>query len=123
MAEERLYTIEEADAALDGLRERLPKIRAARAVIVRSATPVRERATTNGGGAESAAHWEAIRTLRRELDALGADGIVLRDADSGLVDFPARREGRLVYLCWRLGEERVGYWHEVDSGFGGRKRL
>ena len=49
--------------------------------------------------------------------------IVLRDPESGLLDFPSRREGRLVYLCWRLEEDRVGFWHGPDSGFSGRRPI
>ena len=56
----------------------------------------------------------------RELTALG---IELKDYESGLVDFPAERDGRLVYLCWRLGEEKVQFWHEIDAGFVGRRPL
>jgi hypothetical protein len=50
-------------------------------------------------------------------------GITLRDIPSGLVDFPALVSGRQVWLCWRRGEDVVGYWHELDSGFGGRRPL
>ena len=49
--------------------------------------------------------------------------MVVRDIDSGLVDFPAVIDGREVYLCWRLGEESVDHWHDLDSGFGGRTPL
>jgi hypothetical protein len=49
--------------------------------------------------------------------------IVLRDAESGLIDFPARVEHRDVFLCWRLGEDRVAYWHGPESGFAGRRPL
>jgi hypothetical protein len=48
---------------------------------------------------------------------------VLRDLDRGLIDFPAQRDGREVYLCWEEGEDEVGYWHDLDSGYGGRKPL
>ncbi|HEY6290706.1 MAG TPA: DUF2203 domain-containing protein [Terriglobia bacterium] len=50
-------------------------------------------------------------------------GCVVKDLDEGLVDFPTLREGREVYLCWKLGEERIGYWHGLDEGFAGRKPL
>jgi|ERR1035437_2334911 hypothetical protein len=49
--------------------------------------------------------------------------IVLRDIQTGLVDFPALVAGRQVWLCWRLGEDEVGWWHELSEGFGGRRRL
>jgi hypothetical protein len=121
--EERFFTIEEANAATGRLRETLRRIRESRAVVVENATRVRGRAATNGGGAEGAAYWETLRTLRGELEALAAEGVILRDADTGLVDFPYRREGRTVYLCWRPDEPRVGFWHEAGAGFGGRRPL
>lgn len=50
-------------------------------------------------------------------------GVVLRDIPTGLVDFPALVSGRQVWLCWRLGEDEVGWWHELSEGFGGRRML
>jgi hypothetical protein len=120
---ERFYTVEEANAALDRLRESLERIREARQALLRSGERVRKSAPSNGGAGEGDAYWGALRTLREELERLAADGIVLRDAESGLIDFPARREGRVIQLCWRLGEARVAHWHEIDAGFGNRKPL
>jgi hypothetical protein len=54
------------------------------------------------------------------IDALG---ITLRDIERGLIDFPALVAGRQVWLCWQLGEDAVGYWHELDTGFGSRRPL
>ena len=54
------------------------------------------------------------------IDALG---ITLRDIERGLIDFPALASGRQVWLCWELGEERVDFWHELDTGFGSRRPL
>jgi hypothetical protein len=119
----RYYTTEEANALLDDLRASLERIREARRIVLRSAVVIRDRAPGNGGGLDGTAHWESLRVLREEVEGLSAQGIVLRDADTGLLDFPARREGRQVYLCWRPDEAEVGYWHEVDSGFSGRKPL
>lgn len=121
--EERFFTLEEANAATGRLREVLARIRESRAVVVRSARVVHGRAATNGGGEEGAEYWEALRSLRRDLEGLAAEGIILRDADTGLVDFPCRREGRTVYLCWRPDESHVGFWHEAGAGFGGRRPL
>ena len=121
--EPRTYTVEEANELLPELRDRLARVREARRVLFGSAEIVRERASANGGGAEGNAVLEASRSLRRDVEAFAADGVILRDADQGLLDFPARRDGRLVFLCWRDGEPGVGHWHEVDSGFPGRKPL
>jgi hypothetical protein len=54
---------------------------------------------------------------------LGRLGIELKDAFVGLIDFPCWMGNREVYLCWRLGEPEVGYWHELDAGFAGRQQL
>jgi hypothetical protein len=116
--EERFFTLEEANAATEKLREVLARIRDSRAIVVRSARVVHGRAATNGGGEEGAAYWEALRSMRRDLQGLAAEGVILRDADTGLVDFPCT-----VYLCWRPDESRVGFWHEAGAGFGGRRSL
>ena len=124
MAEDRVYTVEEADAMLEGLRERLGRIREARQVLLRSAELVKERVVADGGGASGGRdYWEAQAILRAEIERLAEENIVLRDPETGLVDFPGQREGRRVWLCWRLGEDRVDHWHELDSGFVGRKPL
>lgn len=120
---QRYYSLEEANALIEELRERLERIRDARKIVLGSAEKLRRGASANGGGAEGSAALDAMAVMRSGLEALTAEHIVLRDADSGLIDFPTEREGRLVYLCWRLGEDRVTHWHEVDAGFGGRKPL
>jgi hypothetical protein len=68
-----------------------------------------------------------VQSLAREIESfereLGELGIALKDRRLGLVDFPAEMDGRRVWLCWRLGEENIQYWHEVDAGFSGRQPL
>jgi hypothetical protein len=124
MADEPLYTVAEADAALPDLRERLARIREARQVLLRQAEVVRERVVADVGGADPGPEYrEASTTLRTELERLSAENILLRDPETGLVDFPAERGGERVYLCWRLGEDRVANWHPVDTGFAGRRPL
>lgn len=63
---------------------------------------------------------ERMREYEHELRSLGVE---LKDYYTGLVDFPCRMDGREVYLCWRLGEPDIAWWHEVDAGFNGRQRL
>ena len=50
-------------------------------------------------------------------------GVLLKDAEKGLCDFPYLRHGKVVYLCWQLGEENIGYWHDIETGFAGREPL
>ena len=61
--------------------------------------------------------------IQEAVDKIQETGCVVKDLDEGLVDFPSVREGREVYLCWKLGEERIGYWHGLEEGFAGRKPL
>jgi hypothetical protein len=74
---------------------------------------------------ETLAHQVADlqETLRAGLDQIQEWGIELKDLGQGLVDFPHRRGGRVVYLCWRLGEDAIGWWHEIQAGFAGRQPI
>ena len=117
------FTVDEANALLPDLRRSLQLIRESRDRVLAGAERIRQTAATNGGGAEGKDYWEALSVLRSEVEAITGLGIVLRDADSGLVDFPSRRDGRDVWLCWRPDEERVGFWHGPESGFSSRRPL
>jgi hypothetical protein len=61
--------------------------------------------------------------IKEAIERIQEIGCVLKDLDEGLVDFPALLDGHEVFLCWKLGEERIGYWHGLDEGFAGRKPL
>jgi hypothetical protein len=121
----RHYTVEQANAAIDFVCERLERLRSARAQLsdedARAA--LGEAAPSNGGGAPGRVVSEAFLELQRALGELQEMEIVLRDLERGLVDFPAMRDGREVYLCWEEGEERVAFWHDAESGYGGREPL
>lgn len=62
-------------------------------------------------------------SLREALDKIQSTGCVVKDLDVGLLDFPALIDNQEVYLCWRLGEERIRFWHRQDEGFAGRKPI
>ena len=66
---------------------------------------------------------EIGKDLQGIVDTIAAEGIIVRDVSTGLVDFPHMREGREVYLCWIGGEESIGFWHETDRGFAHRQPL
>jgi hypothetical protein len=120
---DREFTIDEANALLPAVRESLARIRTARQVVLDGGERIKQKAPTNGGGREGKEYWEALATLRRDVEALNDQGIILRDPESGLVDFPSRRDGREVFLCWRLDEPDVGYWHGPEGGFAGRQPI
>lgn len=123
MSDERRFSVEEADGELDELRRRLPILREARQELIDTGERITSAVELDGGGVEGSAWFRAQQTLRAELLWLAEQGILLRDPDTGLVDFPAERDGRRVFLCWRLGEERVGWFHEEQSGYSGRRPL
>jgi hypothetical protein len=121
--EDRLFTVEEANALLPAIRRSLAAIRQARQVVLEGGERIRHTASLNGGGKDGSAYWEALGTLRREVESIVGQGIILRDPDAGLVDFPSRRDGQAVLLCWRADEDRVAWWHSPGSGFVGRRPL
>lgn len=70
------------------------------------------------------AESEQIRArIQHEVRGIHELGVEVKDLRLGLVDFPSLREGRVVYLCWKLGEAGIGFWHELDTGYAGRQPL
>ena len=128
----RLFTLREANELVPELVRHFGRLRDIRL----SARELREeladlelKARSNGRD-----HADEIRELRDRLEgcrrdanaivaAIGELGCEVKSVEDGLVDFPARRDNRVVYLCWKLGEDHIAFWHERDSGFGGRQPL
>jgi hypothetical protein len=117
------YSVDQANALLPELRERLERIRGARQRLIRASRRITEKVASDGGGVAGTDWFEAQRELRDEIVWLSERDIALRDPETGLLDFPGEREGEEVWLCWRLGEDSVGWWHPLESGFLGRKPL
>jgi hypothetical protein len=120
---ERVFTVDEASAELPELRRRLPLLRAARQGLIDATERIDEAVARDGGGVAGTEWFRHQQTLKDEVTYLADRGILLRDPETGLVDFPAERDGERVFLCWRLGEDDVAYFHGEHSGFGGRKPL
>ncbi|HEX2051964.1 MAG TPA: DUF2203 domain-containing protein [Actinomycetota bacterium] len=117
------YTVDEANALLPHLAPALVELRDKfdRAAEVRATIA---RAAVTNGGTSTRRSWQALMSRVAELlGRLEEWGVELRDVESGLVDFPAVVEGRDAFLCWRLGEPEVAYWHPRDTGFAGRRPL
>ena len=129
----RIFTIEQANAML-------PLVRAITGDLSKLAQDVmerRHRLTLLMGGrnfkagdpySDELAQMDAeleqdMHRLQEYVDELQQLGVEAKGAVDGLVDFPCTLDGRLVYLCWKLGEPEVLYWHDLDAGFGGRQPL
>lgn len=121
----RHYTVDEARTELPWLAGRIAQMRSARERLTDADArrALAEAAPRNGGGAPGKLVGEAFVELQNGAAALAAREIVLRDLDRGLVDFPSIRDGQEVYLCWVDGEPDIGFWHEVDAGYPGRRAL
>ena len=124
----KLFTIQEANALLPSVRTILANIQRAH----RRLTPFRdearkaaEAAEQGGGGIEDGVAYAIILTeLTTQMSELDTLGVQLKDFERGLVDFPSLRDGRVVLLCWQLGEgDELEWWHDVDAGFAGRTPL
>lgn len=128
----KLFSLEQANALIPTLERqlrRLEQLRLNRREVREDLADLELKARSNGRD-----HAEEIRGLRERLESLQAEentateeitalGCEIKSLEEGLIDFPARREGRVVYLCWKLGEDRIRFWHELTTGFAGRRPL
>jgi hypothetical protein len=124
----KLFTIQEANALLPSVRAILAKIQRAHRRLIPYRDEVRkaaEAAEQGGGGiADGVAYATVLTELTSQMSELDTLGVQLKDFERGLVDFPSLREGRVVLLCWQLGEgDELEWWHDVDAGFAGRTPL
>lgn len=129
----QIFTLEQAEALLPQVREELLAMQQLKRQVDQlrdQLAHVVEKATGNGHVqsedhvARTRRHAERlVEELNERLARINGWGIELKGLDEGLIDFPSEREGRIVYLCWRLDEERIEWWHELDTGFAGRRPL
>jgi hypothetical protein len=129
----RYFTAEEANEALDEVRpltEELVEHRRRLAELQERQVALTARIAGNGGNVQP----HEVQGLQERLDEALAGiarcvarihelGALVKDLDQGLVDFPAQRGEEEVLLCWRLGEEEIGFWHGLEEGFSGRRPL
>jgi hypothetical protein len=123
---ERLFTVEEANALIPTLRGILDELALHRDALRERAPdmqPILEASTGNGGGRVGSEYSAETYNLYLTVERIRKLGVVLKDLDMGLLDFPHEREGRIVFLCWHPPEENVAYWHDLDAGYAGRQPL
>jgi len=120
------FTLQQANETLKIIRPLMDDVQAIRQKILASqpeAWPAIEKSAGNGGN-------KALSSIVSEFEKLDAlihqildTGVQIKDLNIGLLDFPALRDGREVYLCWQYGEDDIAYWHEVDAGYAGRQPI
>jgi hypothetical protein len=124
----KIFTVQEANALLPDVREIVGKISRTHRKLLRyreDVTKAAEGAERGGGGfTDGVAYASVLIGLTDQLAKLDLLGVQLKDFERGLVDFPSLRDGRVVLLCWQLGEgDELEWWHDVDAGFAGRTPL
>ena len=128
-----LFTLAEAEAMLPQVRDELLAMQACKREVdgLRESFEHAAHKSTGNGHVKDE---DALADKRRRAEALVEQinerlarinqwGVELKGIDEGLIDFPSRRDERVIYLCWRLGEDRIAWWHEIDVGFAGRQPL
>ncbi len=122
----RYFTLQEANETLNLIRPLMDEVQRIRQKILEKqpeAWPAIERSVGNGGNralSQMALDFEKLDDLVHRIQDTG---VLIKDINTGLVDFPALRQRQEVYLCWQVGEEKIEYWHEVEAGFAGRQPI
>jgi hypothetical protein len=129
----RYFTRDEANALLPAVKALAERMVVHRAALERAQARLGgflEKIAGNGGGMQPAELAEAHEAVEQEaagvarcVEGIQELGGMVKDVGEGLVDFPAKREGEDVLLCWKLGEDEIGHWHGLEEGFAGRKPL
>ena len=130
---DRTFDIDQANAALTAVAPLLATLADQRLELIRlrDRTLASSPAGPDGSGSVDEEEGRRLRLrMQGVIDQMAAAvaqidtlGITLRDIERGLIDFPSEVDDRQVWLCWQLGEGRVEYWHEIDTGFEGRQPL
>jgi hypothetical protein len=128
---DRRFTPDEANNALERVRplaERMVEVRARLAELEDEQREVVRIVAGNGSGegvgdARTPEFAKLARELQEVVDELNLIGVQLKDADTGLLDFPSLRDGEEVLLCWRVGEAAVEWYHGPEDGYAGRRRI
>ena len=124
----KIFTVQEANALLPNVKviaEKIQRVHRHLSTYRDEAKKAAEAAEHGGGGlTDGVAYARILTELTMQLAELEALGVQLKDFERGLVDFPSFRDGRVVLLCWQLGEgDELEWWHDVDAGFAGRTPL
>ncbi len=120
------FTLDEANAALLTIRPLMDEVQTIRQKIMSTqpeAWTAIEKSVGNGGSRSLSQIVQDFEKLDALVHQILDTGVLIKDVNIGLLDFPALRNGREVYLCWQHGEDDIAYWHEVDAGFAGRQPI
>lgn len=120
---DRVFSLYEANELIPQLQSHLTTVQRRKGVLLRTREEA-QKASANasyGGGTAVGSHYvKSLQDISASLRAIHELGVVVKDIDLGLCDFPHVRDGRVVYLCWKLGEKEIRWWHEITTGYKDR---
>jgi hypothetical protein len=120
---DRVFSLSEANQLIPQLQTHLLTVQEGKAVLLRTREEVR-RASANacfgGGTPVGVPYVKSLQNISANLQTIHELGVLVKDIDMGLCDFPHVRDGRVVHLCWKLGEKEIRWWHEVTTGYKDR---
>ena len=123
----KLFTLDEANLMLPEMRAKLLRLKSLYSRIgeMRESAKAAASSSEFGGGMEGgSAYVRSLYKVGKITTEIHEAGVQLKDHERGLIDFPSMRSGRVVLLCWHLGEgDEIEFWHDVDAGFAGRQPL
>ena len=126
MSSKKLFTLDEANAFVPQLLDLVPKIQKL-SVSLKNNFPdiknARDKARWSGGSEQGVDYLNAVLKYNDLMQRIEEMGCEVKGIREGLIDFPSLREGREVYLCWRMPEKEILFWHDVNAGFSGRKPI
>ena len=123
---QRYFTLQEANKTLNLIRPWMDEVQAIRLKVLKNqpeAWPAIEKSAGNGGNralSNMVQDFEKFDTLIHRIQDMD---VLIKDINLGLLDFPALKDGREVYLCWQYGEDDIAFWHELEAGYAGRQSI
>ena len=126
MPSKKLFTLQEANTFVPQLLDLVPKIQKLSISLSNDFPDIknaREKAKWNGGSEQGVGYLAAVLKYNNFMHKIEEIGCEVKGIREGLVDFPSIREGKEVYLCWRMPEKEILFWHDLNTGFSGRKPI
>lgn len=122
----KLFSLEEANGLIPKLRPLIKKVTIESKALFGLQDEIkkaRAKASLGSGSYQGAAYLNHLVSLTTAINAVEKTGVLVKDYNTGLCDFPHLKDGRIIYLCWKMDEKEIRYWHEVDAGFAGRQLI
>lgn len=123
---ERIFSLSEANRLIPQLQSHLSAVKEGKSVLLQTREEIQRassKASLGGGSAVGVLYIQALQQISTHLQAIQEMGVLVKDVDTGLCDFPYQLDGRTVYLCWKLGEHEIQWWHETTTGYRDRHPL